>query len=334
VVVPESATPCGEPTKDQTCLSSPDFALSDTVSIMTMSLEQLRSFVTVAEELHFGRAAARLRMTQPPLSRQIQKLERAVGVRLLDRDNRGVRLTAAGEAFLPNVRHLLALAEMAPDAARRVASGKAGHLALGFTATAALGLLGTLLNECEELLPGVEMELSEHVSGEQEALLREDRLDLALMRFTPAGAEFASRVIHVEKLIAAIPESHPLACESSPLALSRLEGESVINYSRTEAQYFADLVANLTAGIRVRSQQRVAQVLSMCALVAEGRGLALVPESTTAIRMSGVTFRELEEMPGNAVLLRAVWKLDSTNPALHYLLKSLPMLRPLSGIGE
>src|SRR6218665_3039173 len=143
VVVPESATPCGEPTKDQTCLSSPDFALNDTVSIMTMSLEQLRSFVTVAEELHFGRAAARLRMPQPPLSRQIQKLERAVGVRLLDRDNRGVRLTAAGEAFLPNVRHLLALAELAPDAARRVWEGGTSGSRLHGNSSA--GLVGDTL---------------------------------------------------------------------------------------------------------------------------------------------------------------------------------------------
>ena len=104
---------------------------------MAFTLEQLRGFVAVAEELHFGRAAARLKMTQPPLSRQIQKLERVVGAQLLERDNRRVTLTAAGEAFLVEARRLLALADSAPELARRVSSGSHGVVRIGFTAASA-----------------------------------------------------------------------------------------------------------------------------------------------------------------------------------------------------
>src|SRR5688572_17305868 len=113
---------------------------------MSFTLEQLRGFVAVADELHFGRAAARLQMTQPPLSRQIQKLEQFVGTQLLERNNRGVALTTAGSAFLTEARRLLAAAEAAPDLARRVAAGSAGVVRIGFTAGSTFGILGTVLN--------------------------------------------------------------------------------------------------------------------------------------------------------------------------------------------
>src|SRR3954463_16248702 len=114
---------------------------------MAFTLEQLRGFVAVADELHFGRAAARLKMTQPPLSRQIQKLERGVGAQLLERDNRRVTLTAAGEVFLGEARRLLALAASAPQLARRVSSGATGLVRIGFTAASTYGTLGQLLND-------------------------------------------------------------------------------------------------------------------------------------------------------------------------------------------
>jgi DNA-binding transcriptional LysR family regulator len=120
---------------------------------MTYSLEQVRGFVAVADELHFGRAAAKLKMTQPPLSRQIQKLERAVGAQLLARDNRRVTLTPAGQVFLIEARRMLALVEVAPDLARRVSSGYSGLIRIGFTAASAYGLLGQLLNRLSHQLP-------------------------------------------------------------------------------------------------------------------------------------------------------------------------------------
>jgi DNA-binding transcriptional LysR family regulator len=122
------------------------------------TFDQLTGFIAVAEELHFGRAAERLNMTQPPLSRQIQKLEKSVGTELFERDNRKVQLTAAGSAFLEEARRLLALAERAPLTARRIASGRSGLLRIGFTAASGFSILGPLLEEISAILPDVDVD--------------------------------------------------------------------------------------------------------------------------------------------------------------------------------
>src|SRR3954469_19722992 len=125
------------------------------------SFDQLRGFVAVAEELHFGHAAERLKMTQPPLSRQIQKLERAIGVRLFERDNRRVELTAAGTAFLSEARRLLALADNAPDLARRISAGSVGTVRIGFTAASTYAVLPAVLRRIDEKLPDIDVDLYE-----------------------------------------------------------------------------------------------------------------------------------------------------------------------------
>ena len=146
------------------------------------TLDQARSFIAVAEELHFGRAAVRLNMTQPPLSRQIQKLEKTVGVELLERDNRRVALTAAGRAFLVEARKLVVAADRAPLLARRIAAGRSGVLRIGFTAASGFSLLGPLLSEIERVLPDVDVDLQELVTGEQLQALENGDLDLGLAR--------------------------------------------------------------------------------------------------------------------------------------------------------
>ena len=145
--------------------------------VSMFDLNQLRCFVAVAEELHFGRAAARLNMTQPPLSRQIQVLEHIIDAPLLERTSRSVRLTPAGRSFLPEARRILKLAESASQVARRIALGKTGSLKIGFTAAAAYGFLPELVAACRAKLPEVDFSLKEMVSGDQfEALdLRPDR---------------------------------------------------------------------------------------------------------------------------------------------------------------
>jgi len=181
---------------------------------MTYTLDQLRGLVAVAEELHFGRAAARLRMTQPPLSRQIQKLEAAIGVQLLDRANRRVALTPAGEAFLREARRILAIAEAAPDLAQRVSSGFHGLVRIGFTAGSTFGILGKLLNELERELPEVRIELSEMVG--QKTLLRTDAfpdhpLDGAVSEITPMGDSAAKTY----RIRIALPEPEEYAAVPS-----------------------------------------------------------------------------------------------------------------------
>src|SRR3954469_16871926 len=177
---------------------------------MAFTLEQLRGFVAVADELHFGRAAARLKMTQPPLSRQIQKLERVVGAQLLERDNRRVTLTSAGRAFLVEARRLLSLADAAPEVARRVSSGASGVVRIGFTAAATYGVLGQLLNDLARELPDVDVDLAEMVTREQVAGLLKEEVDLGLARPPFDADAFGSRLLHREALLVAAPVGHRL----------------------------------------------------------------------------------------------------------------------------
>ena len=175
------------------------------------TFDQLAGFIAVAEELHFGRAAERLNMTQPPLSRQIQKLEKTVGAELLERDNRKVELTPAGRAFLDEARRLMALAERAPVTARRIASGRSGLLRIGFTAASGFSILGPLLEEIAAILPDVDIDLQELVTGEQIAGLQTGELDLGLARPPFDSEVFDSHLLYREAMVLAVPSGHPLA---------------------------------------------------------------------------------------------------------------------------
>ena len=287
------------------------------------TLDQLRGFVAVAEELHFGRAAERLRMTQPPLSRQIQKLERAVGVQLLDRDNRNVELTTAGSAFLTEARRLLGLADGALDHVRRIHAGSAGTVRIGFTATAAFGVLPSLLNRVGAAYPEIDLDLYEMVTREQiDGLLTGD-LDLGLARPPFDTSTFASRLLHREALLLALPSQHRLAHADGPVAPADLANEPLIMHAQTRARYFYDLVVRL---IPVDDQfvvHSVSQVLTMLWLVAAGRGIAFVPASATGLGIDGVSYREIEGLPAAPVELHLLWLRDAGNPALRMLLDAM-----------
>jgi DNA-binding transcriptional LysR family regulator len=291
------------------------------------SLDQLRGFVAVAEELHFGRAAERLRMTQPPLSRAIQKLERDLGVVLLDRGSRSVRLTPAGAAFLVDAQRMLVAAETARDSARRVAEGVAGTLSVGFTAMSAVRILPRVLRECRNELPDVELTLHELVSAAQFDGLTTGEIDLALVRLPPPDPSVRTRLIHREPLVAAVPTGHELAGGGGPLAVADLDGVDMIDYDREGASYFADLVASVLVNVRPRSRQRVTQVHTMLALVGAGRGVAIVPEAATAFHLDGVVIRPLQEWDRPVVELRAAWHPSNRNAALHRALNRFPTLQ-------
>ena len=297
------------------------------------SLDQISAFVAVAEELHFGRAAERLNMTQPPLSRQIQKLERAINVKLLERDNRRVALTEAGQAFLIEARRLLALVETAGDLARRVDQGAAGTLRLGFTAASAIRTLGPLLRRLSEELPGVDVILHERVTpGQVDGLLRGE-LDLGLARPPFDSEALASRVVFREPLCAVVPGSHRLAAIGRPLSPADFSNERVISYSPSQARYFHELTVRFLTNAHPRIEQRVQQILTVVLLVAAGRGVALVPASARTLGVQGVAYCDLvdggsesvaeAEVPGRPVELHAIWTPESTNPVLARVLQLL-----------
>jgi DNA-binding transcriptional LysR family regulator len=283
---------------------------------------QLRCFVVVAEELHFGRAAARLHMTQPPLSRQVQLLEHQLGAQLLERTSRNVRLTAAGRSFLPEAREILRLAESASLAARRVSRGEAGSVTIGFTASSGYRFLPDLIVTCRQQLPDVNLTLKEMVTMEQVEALASGRIDLALLRPHAAIADFESRCVAREPLVVALPDKHPLARGRLP-TLADFDHAPFLTYSQIEARYFHDLVAGTfaRAGVHPDYIQHVSQIHSILALVRAGLGAALVPEAASSLRFEGVVLRRVQKIqPAHSVELFMAWKRDNNNPALATLL--------------
>jgi DNA-binding transcriptional LysR family regulator len=297
-----------------------------------ITLDQVRSFVAVAEELHFGRAAERLQMTQPPLSRQIQKLEKAVGAQLLERDNSRVALTGAGAAFLDEAYRLLNLVEGAGDLARRVDAGVAGVVRLGFTAVSAISVLGPLLRRLTAELPDVEVLLSERVTLAQVDGIRRGELDIGLARPPFDTSLLSSRVVQREPLMAVVPADHPLAALDRPLTPHDFEGQPVIGYHPQQSRYFHELSVRFLANAHPRIEQRVHQVLTAMLLVAADRGLALAPASATSLHVDGVVFKDLDHGGGDTQLdadperpveLYAVWSRESVTPVVRRVLDVL-----------
>jgi DNA-binding transcriptional LysR family regulator len=284
-------------------------------------LSQLRCFAAVAEELHFGRAAARLHMTQPPLSRQVQLLEHALGVGLFERTSRSVRLTPAGRAFHAEARRILDLAEGAGLAAKRVARGEAGSVTIGFTAAASYGFLPRLIAAARAEMPGVDLALKEMVTADQTEALSSGRIDLGLVRppIDRRGGAEAVRVAR-ERLLLAVPRGHKLAAGREP-AIGDLDRQPLIMYSPVEGRYFYDLLAGLfqAAGVAPDHVQHISQAHTMLALVGAGIGAALVPEAARSLRFEGVALRPLRLPAKAAAELFAVWRRDNKNPALQVL---------------
>ncbi|GAB3892995.1 LysR substrate-binding domain-containing protein [Kibdelosporangium lantanae] len=288
---------------------------------MDFSIHQLRGFVTVAEEQHFGRAAQRLNITQPPLTRQVQGLEKALGVSLFDRVGRGVRLTAAGEVFLAHSRRVLALVDVAPEAARRAATGELGALRLGFTAIGAYAVLADFLAMVNERVPGVSVALSELVSIDQFAALADLSIDVGLVR-PPIPEQFESVLVHSEDLVIAVPADHPLASREAPVALADVTDE-YIGYTPEGSRYLHDICAAMIGLNRYAVSQLASQVPTMLALVRAGLGCALVPRSIMSMGVEGVRYRELVPDDGHSVTLHACWSPDNPNPALRRLTPTL-----------
>ncbi len=277
-------------------------------------LSQLRCFVAVAEELHFSRAAERLNMTQPPLSRQIRLLEHHVGVQLLERNSRTVSLTAAGKAFFPEAARILRIAEEATFAARRAAKGEQGNLAIGFTSASGYSLLPEVVRRLRECAPGVSLTLKELVSTSQVEALNAGELDLGLLRPHPMNGELESRLIATESLMLAIPEGEADAWPLEP-ALNDLHGKPFVMYSPYEARPFYLMLSErfARAGVVPDIVEHIGQVHTMLALVRAGVGAALIAEGASRLKFDGIVMRRLATEPVEMV---CTWRRDNDNPVL------------------
>ncbi len=279
-------------------------------------LAQLRCFIAVAEELHFGRAAQRLNMTQPPLSRQIRILERVLGVELFRRTSRSVRLTPAGRGFLPEARRIHRAIEHAATMVRRHAAGDVGSLSLGFTAASGYGYLPRLIKQVKAGMPEVDLSLHEMVSGDQVEALMAGDLDAGLLRPPFARQAFAAHRVVAEPLWLAVPAGHALAGRGAT-GFGDLRDTPFVMYSPKGARYFFDLLTARfqAADIAPPMVQYVSQIHSMLALVGAGIGVALVPASAAALHVEGVVLVPFDA-PDLLAELYLVWRHGHDNPVL------------------
>lgn len=278
----------------------------------------MRYFVAVAEELHFGRAAERLYITQPSLSAQISALEAKLGVRLLDRNSRQVRLTGAGEAFLEGARRAIEESERAVSEARRASEGEVGSLALGFVNGASLGLLPSIVGTFGARYPEVELELREMNTSTQLPALREGRIQAGVVSMLPEEADDSLEVRSFVRtgMIAALPEGHPLS-SSQEVSVASLAEEPLVMVSRDLEPYLHDGTMRLfrERGLSPRVAQETSQLQMSLGLVAAGVGVAVAPARVRNVGRAGVAYREIrEETP--IVGLSLAWRRDDGSPVL------------------
>jgi DNA-binding transcriptional LysR family regulator len=260
---------------------------------------QLRYFVAVAETLHFGRAAERLHISQPPLSRAIRVLEAELGTALFARTKRRVELTPAGSHLLEDARRILAQLERAAGQARDIGSGERGRLRIGFVSLADYGgVLPVLLKAYKAARPGVQLALREMLSPEQSAALAAGELDFGLLLPPVAEAEGLERlVMRREHFVAALPARHRLAAGRGPLAMRELTAERFVMVPREIAPGLYDIVSGLAgrAGFSLNVAQEANQMQTVVSLVASGLGAAVVPASVANLGRRGVVYRRLAD---------------------------------------
>jgi len=287
------------------------------------SMDQLESFVAVAEEQHFGRAAIRLHITQPPLSRRIQLLEEQLGVDLFDRSRRAVKLTPAGRVFLVDARKILKLAQEAALSARRTPRGEIGLVTIAFTASSAYAFLNRVVSAANTELPQVELVLREMVSQAQLEALLAGTIDIGILRPPVNGAEIVTRPLSTESMLAAVPAGHRLANSDTALSISDFDGEQFIGYSPAEARYFHEILVGVfrAAGVRPVYAQYVTQIHTMLAMVKAELGIAMVPVAASALHFDGVVLRKVADLPTDLVELQMAWRRSNDNPAAKALLR-------------
>ncbi len=296
-----------------------------------MDVRRLKHFVAVAETLHFGKAAERLGMTQPPLSQSIRALEEELGAPLFARTKRSVALTPFGEQWLQHVRAALNGVEALGETAERIRKGDAGRLELSFVSTADYSVLPTLAWRFRQLYPDVELALTEATSDVQITALREGRGHAGII--IPESEErlpdlFAYRTLASEPLIAAVPEAWIAEGRLTPvddrLSPSAVVASPLIVFPRRAAPSFYDLVTGYftTRGGEAHIVQHAIQMQTIISLVSAGMGIALVPASLHNLARAGVRYLELE---GHAPQLETgiIWRRDDTTPTLGSLLRMI-----------
>jgi DNA-binding transcriptional LysR family regulator len=282
----------------------------------------LRYFVAVAEERHFGRAAERLRIAQPPLSQQIRRLEKALGTKLFNRTTRSVEMTAAGEALLVRGRRILQDLSALENDVRRMGQGLQGTLSIGFTGSATYGIMPKVVRDATRAFDGMAL----IVQGEMltPALVQElldHRIDLAVLRLPVVDPDVETVVVADERLVAALP-AHDALVGVPELTLAQLLERPLLGYPAGSSVSQAVGDECRRRGFALRYEHRVSETSTLLSLVAAGMGVALVPESATALGIGGSVFRPVLDAP--SVELAIAWRREDTSPVVR---RFIPFLR-------
>ncbi|QKQ76295.1 LysR family transcriptional regulator [Nostoc sp. TCL240-02] len=286
-----------------------------------MELRHLRYFVTLAEELHFGRAAERLHIAQPPLSQQIRQLEKELGFELFHRTKRNVQLTEAGQVFLGEVQQIMRQLQQAIQVGQQTSRGEIGQLVVGFVSSAAYNILPTILRTFRSYVPGVSIELHELTTDQQLEWLREGRMDVGLLRPPVEENRFSCETIFQESLMVALPEAHLLASQSD-VCLASLANEPFILFPRILAPGLYDLIISVCqqAGFSPKVAQEAIQMQTIVSLVAAEMGVAIVPASLQNLQRIGVVYKTLEEAIPK-VSIAMIWRKNETSPIVQRFLE-------------
>lgn len=281
-----------------------------------MELRNLRSFLALADELHFGRAAERLGIAQPPLSRHIQQLEAEIGVPLVERGSRGVRLTRAGERLRDRVRPQIEGIAAAVAEARAIGAGWNGRLCVGFITNMSYAFLPRLLGRLRVEAPEAVFDVREVSVDEVERGLREERFDAGLTRLPVEDQGLMHRVLFEEPLLLVLPEHHRLAAEPE-ISFAEIADEPFIMCQRHDRAPVPHLILRRCeeAGFKPRVVQEVGGKTLMMELVASGMGLTIAPASSSYSSRPGLVYRHISD-PIAPISMAMIWRRENTNPLL------------------
>ena len=297
-----------------------------------MELRHLRYFVAVAEEKNFTRAAKRLFIAQPPLSRQIQQLEEELGVELIEKGSRPLRLTEAGIFFHAHAQELLAKAAELKTMTQRV--GKIDRtLSMGFVASTLYGLLPDIVRHFREQYPTVEVTFHEMTTMQQLKALKEGIIDVGFGRVKSEDPNIRRIVLREERLIVALPAGHPLALSDTPLSLVDLLMETLIIYPKAPRPSFADQVLGVFSerSIMPHKIMEVRELQIAIGLVAAGEGVAVVPDSVQGMKRNNVAYRALTDRHAVSPVMFSVRKMD-TSEELRNMLNTIYNVYDRAGI--
>lgn len=293
-----------------------------------MEFRHLRSFVAVAETGHVGRAAIRLHISQPPLTRHIQQLEASLGVKLFVRTPRGMELTDAGGLFLEEARNLLQLSAQASERAALAGRGEVGRIDVGIFGSAVFDQIPRILQAFRRSAPRVRIALHSMGRDEQVEALRQRRISVGFNRLLQAEPDLASQLVEQEPLYVAAPTRSPLF-KRRRVRLEDLRDEEFIVYPASPRPSFIDHFQDLCRrrGFEPRIVQEVGDTATGLALVAAGFGCCITPESVTRLRVPGARFRLLDDDPPLTIDLSVIYRKDDPSPLLARFLDTVSSLQ-------